>query len=240
MASSMESRSFETEHRETNRPCICVNFALQFDFSSSFSLSYLACDHFDLAHKVIRVNLATRGKMNYLLYSDFIITRSNANLRWILCSIFIISRFYIFILSKRLSNDPCSMHRVRLSDATWGNESVDCRFRATCNHVRLTEALASKLQVIDWSNRAVPTVHGPNCCCVCKDRERGLNGKSKILVCCVCAQVQKQFHRFTCLVPANQVSFYSFSSSFDSDHDWLSLMNMVAQPQHLGPVWFDG
>jgi hypothetical protein len=59
-------------------------------------LSSLACNLFELAPKVIHIDWVTRDKKNYLLCSDFIITHSNTNLGWNLCSKFIISRFHLF------------------------------------------------------------------------------------------------------------------------------------------------
>jgi hypothetical protein len=86
------SRFIGTEFGETNRLCIAVNLCFAIWFFLPLSLSSLACDRFDLAPKVIHIEWPTHGK-KYLLHSDFIITRSNANLGWSLCSKFIILRF---------------------------------------------------------------------------------------------------------------------------------------------------
>jgi hypothetical protein len=56
VAFSTGSRFFGTEPRETNRPYLCVNLVLRFDFSSSRSLCSLACNNFELAHKVILID----------------------------------------------------------------------------------------------------------------------------------------------------------------------------------------
>jgi hypothetical protein len=103
VASSKGSRFFGTEPRETNRQCLCVNLALWFDSFSPLSLSSLACNHFELAPKVIRIDWATRGKKNYLPHSDSITTHSNTNLEWSLCPKFIIYMFRLFTPSRLFS-----------------------------------------------------------------------------------------------------------------------------------------
>jgi hypothetical protein len=56
VVSSTGSRFFETEPRETNHLCLCVNLVLRFDSSSPLSLNSLACNCFELAPKVFRID----------------------------------------------------------------------------------------------------------------------------------------------------------------------------------------
>jgi hypothetical protein len=93
---SSTSRFFGTKHREINHSFLCVNLVLRFDSSSPLSLSSLACNRFELAPKVICIDWATHVKKNYIPHFDFITSHSNANLRWSLCSKFIICRFRLF------------------------------------------------------------------------------------------------------------------------------------------------
>jgi hypothetical protein len=55
VAYSTGSRFFGTELWETNHSRLCVNLVLRFDSSSPLSLSSFACNHFELAPKVIRI-----------------------------------------------------------------------------------------------------------------------------------------------------------------------------------------
>jgi hypothetical protein len=47
---------FGTESRETNRQVLCANLVLRFDSSYPLSLSSLACNLFEFAPKVIRID----------------------------------------------------------------------------------------------------------------------------------------------------------------------------------------
>jgi hypothetical protein len=118
VVSSTGSRFFGTEPQETNRPHLCVNLVLRLDSFSPLSLSSLACNHFELAPNVIRIDWATHCKNN-IPHSDFIITHSNANLWWSLCSKFVIFRFHLFTPSMRLSGIRWGACAVRWRRSVW-------------------------------------------------------------------------------------------------------------------------
>jgi hypothetical protein len=94
---------------EINRRVFAFDYYFRFA-SSSPPLVLLLAINLSWHPKVIRIDWATVGKKNSLLYSDLINTCSNANLGKSLCSQFVISRFRLFTPVRKM--DPGSFGSI--------------------------------------------------------------------------------------------------------------------------------